>query len=132
MALTKDRNTAVRPDDFYGYPVAAGAVIHAGALAVLDAGYLKPGQSGTGLIAVGRAEESVDNTGGSDGDKTCRVRRGVFRFKNSSGDPVAQADVGNVCYVEDDETVAKTDDTGSLSEAGVIREIDAGSVWVAI
>lgn len=132
MALTKDRNTAARADDLYGYPVAADAVIHAGALVVLDAGYLKPGQSGTGLIAAGRAEVAVDNTGGEDGDKTCRVRRGCFRWKNSATDPVAQADVGATCYVEDDETVAKTDATGTLSAAGTIREIDAAGVWVKI
>jgi len=132
MALTKDRNTAARADDLYGYPVAADAVIHAGALAVLDAGYAKPGTGATGLLAAGRAEEAVDNTGGANGDRTVRVRRGVFRFANSAGDPVVQADIGSVCFIEDDETVAKTSNSGALSAAGVIREIDSAGVWVSV
>lgn len=134
MALTKDRNTARREDDLYSLPVAAGAVIHAGAMVVIDAGYAKPGAAGTGLIAAGRAEEAVDNTGGQNGDKVCRVRRGCFRWRNSASDPITQADVGRTCYVEDDETVAKTDSIGTLSAAGTIREIDGDGdgVWVAV
>lgn len=132
MALIKDRNTARREDDLYGLPVAANAAIHAGAQIVIDAGYAKPGVAASNLIAAGRAEEAVDNTGGANGDKIVRVRRGCFRWDNSVGDPITQADIGQLCYVEDDETVARTDGSGTLSPAGTVREIDAGGVWVAI
>lgn len=64
MALTADRNTKSRPGTSYSHPVLAGVTIYAGALVVLDAnGWAKPGVTGTGLTAVGRAEVRVSNTG---------------------------------------------------------------------
>jgi hypothetical protein len=132
MPLTKDRNTPARDDALYVYPVAANVRIHAGALVVLDGANAKPGAAGAGLIAAGRAEVAVNNTGGAAGAATVKVRRGVFRYKNSAADAIAAADVGSVCFVQDDETVAKTSNAGERSPAGLIREVDASGVWVAI
>lgn len=134
MALSKDRNTPRRsaPTDRV-FDVAAGAVIYQGALTVLNAGDAEPGSTATGLVAVGRAEEQVDNTGGAAGDKTVKVSRGVFRFNNSSGgDEVVDADIGSDCYIVDDETVAKTDGTSTRSVAGTVYAVDAQGVWVEI
>jgi hypothetical protein len=113
------------------YPVAAGAVVHLGALVVLNGGYLEPGSEAVGLIAAGRAQQAADNTGGADGDLQVEVRRGVFLWENSAGaDEIVQADVGLDAYIVDDQTVAKTDGGGTRSVAGRIMAVDAEGVWV--
>jgi len=127
MVLAKDRNTPWREGDFMVVPVAANAVIYAGGITIEDAGYAKAGAIVAGASALGRSEEAVDNTGGSDGDKTVKVRRGVFQFANSSGNPVAQAHVGGNCYVEDDETVSSL---ATSPVAGKVIEVDDDGVWV--
>ena len=62
-ALAADRNTPEREARVYVDPMAASVKVFAGSLGVLDAsGNAKPGVTGTGLIARGRVEETVDNT----------------------------------------------------------------------
>lgn len=133
MPLTADRNTPRREGDLENHPIKAATKIYAGALVCLDAsGWAVPGATATTLIAVGRAEAQVDNTG-ANGDKSIEVRRGLFRFKNSaSGDLIARAEIGDNCYVVDDETVAKTNGSSTRSVAGKIRDVDAQGVWVEI
>lgn len=105
MALTGERNTAYKPGELMAFPVAAGVKIYKGGLTVLAEGYAKPGTTATGLVAVGVALDTVDNSYGNNGDKLVVVRPGIYAWKNSSGaDAVTQADVGSTCYVVDDET----------------------------
>lgn len=135
MALTQDRIGAIQRDSKqFSFPVAAATKIFAGGLVCINAGgYATKGAVATTLKTVGIAEEQVDNSGGANGDKQVPVRRGLFRFKNSSaGDAIALADVGADCYVVDDETVAKTNGTSTRSVAGKIRDVDANGVWVEI
>lgn len=129
-ALNKDRDTPRRDGRILPYPVGAGKKIHAGALVVLAAGYAEGGKVALQLKAVGRANESVDNTGGAAGAKTVLVERGVFLVANDA--TITQADVGNACYIVDDQTVAKADGAGTRSPAGTIRGVEAGGVWVEI
>jgi hypothetical protein len=56
---------------------------------------------------------------------------GCFAFANSSTDALDDTDVGSDCFIEDDETVSKTNDGGARSRAGKVREIDGNQVWVA-
>jgi hypothetical protein len=80
---------------------------------------------------MGRAETQADNSSGSNGDITVDVRKGVFRFANSTGgDEITRADIGGNCYIVDDQTVAKTDGTGARSVAGKVFDVDSGGVWV--
>lgn len=132
-ALTAARNTPQRAGDILGYPVKASVKPIQGGIAVLSAGYAAPATTATGLIAIGRFEQTVDNTSGADGALSVQVRRGTFRFGNSaSGDLVAQADAGADCYLVDDQTVAKTSATSTRSIAGKIIAVDASGVWVKI
>jgi hypothetical protein len=132
-ALTQARNTPQRLGEVSGFPVKGGATVYLGALVVLAAGFAAAGSVATGLVAIGRAEETVDNAAGNDGDLTVQVRRGVFKFANSAaGDAIAQADVGADCYVVDDQTVAKTDGTGTRSRAGHVVAVESDGVWVQI
>lgn len=131
MALTAERNTPMRSGGVNSFPVAAGVKVYAGSLVVLDAGYALPGREAVGLVAVGRAEETVDNSSGLAGAATVTVRTGVFKWRNSSGDDaITQADVGTECFVVDDETVAKTAAAGTRSAAGPVVAVEADGVWV--
>jgi len=71
MALSKDRNTPQRIDaKDRAFDVAASTKCIAGGIAVLDAsGNAAPGSTATGLVVVGRFEETVDNGSGSAGDR---------------------------------------------------------------
>jgi hypothetical protein len=133
-ALTADRNTPSRAGKDFSFPVAATTKIYAGAIVCVNASSLATkGVTGTGLKTVGVAQALADNSAGLASAINVDVRRGVFRFANSSaGDAIALADVGATCYVVDDQTVAKTDGTGTRSAAGTIRSVDADGVWVEI
>ncbi len=130
-ALTAARNTPARAGEIFDFPVKAATTVHQGSLVVLNAGYAAPGTAATGLVAVGRAAESA--TAVSAGDALVRVERGVFKYANSAaGDLIAQADAGVDCYIVDDQTVAKTNGTGTRSRAGQIVAVDSDGVWVQV
>ena len=134
MALSADRNTPRVEGPIRRRPVAADTVIYTGALVAQNAsGNAVPGSTATGLTALGRAEARADNTGGSAGDVTVQVRRGIFRFNNSSSaDLIEGDDIGKTAYIVDDETVALTDGSSSRSAAGTIYDVDDLGVWVEI
>lgn len=131
-ALTADRNTREAEGELHEYDMAAAVKIFAGALVVLDAsGNAKPGVTGTGLVAAGRAEEQVDNSSGLAAAKKVRVKSGIFRFANSSStDEITKAEIGDNCYIVDDQTVAKTSASSTRSIAGRIVDVDDVGVWV--
>lgn len=131
-ALAQDRNTPARAGDVRSGPLAASVLVYAGALVMRNAaGYLTKGATATGAIGVGRAEERVDNSAGSAGDAALRYRPGVFRFANSSStDAITIAEIGDVCFVADDQTVAKTSGTNTRSPAGIVEDVDDLGVWV--
>ena len=128
---TLRRNANTLPDTLEP-GVAAGARIYQGSLVVAVAGFAEPGSSAVGLIALGRAEETVDNSGGLDGEKRVKVSPGAFKFKNAAADAVTQADLYGTCYVVDDETVARTSGANTRSPAGTIIDLEADGVWVQV
>ncbi len=138
MALAAD--TSIRRYGAGGYPnqmhapVKAATKIYKGGLVVLDAGYAAPGRAATGLVPFGVAYDTVDNSSGAAGDKRVVCDLGIFPFKNSaSADLIAQSDAGALCYIVDDETVAKTNGSSTRSIAGRIANVDAdGTVWVFV
>lgn len=132
MALTQDRNTAERTGELITVGVTAAVKCFAGGIAVLDAaGNIKPGVAATGLVCVGRFDESVDNSGGAAGAVMATAKRGSFRFANSAdADAITAAEIGDVCYIVDDEKVAKTSGGDTRSVAGIIEDVDAAGVWV--
>ena len=139
MALTANKNVPERGTEWSGLHepnsgLAANAIAYQGSLCVFDAaGNVAVGTTALNLNAIGVSQQFVDNTGGAAGDLTCEIRSGIFLFDNSGGDPIAQADLGAQCFIEDDETVSRTDGGGAQSAAGTVYEIDAtGGVWVAI
>lgn len=60
-------------------------------------------------------------------------RPGTFRFRNStSADAITVAYIGKVCFVIDDDRVAKTNGSGARSPAGVVEAVDGAGVWVRL
>lgn len=132
MPLTADRNTQMKDGELIAVPVATTKKIFAGSQVAANAtGYATPGAVDATLTYLGRAEETVDNSAGADGAVSVLVRRGkAFKFANSATDPVTQASLGKVCYIEDDQTVSATSGTGARSASGKVIGVESDGVWV--
>lgn len=145
MALAAPRRNIARlAEGPASYPVKAGVACIQSGLAILAAGYARPGRVGQGgdtptkaadaatYQAVGVFVESV--TGGvADGDQVVKVEAGTFNFGNSAGaDAITIADIGKVCFVVDDQTVARTSSSQTRAVAGVVEQVDADFVWVRV
>ena len=132
VALNTGRNTKMRLGDIRNDLVAASVKIFGGSIIMRNAaGYLTKGAVATGCFGVGRAEETVDNSAGGVGALGLNYRIGCFAFANSAaGDLIAQADIGKVCYIVDDQTVAKTNGSATRSPAGIVEGIEGTAVWV--
>lgn len=134
-ALATERDTPMMGQTtepvLLGLPVAAGAKIFGGSM-VCDngSGYAVPATASTALIALGRAEETVDNTDGAAGDKTIKVRRGVFKLEN--GDTITIANRMALAYFGDDQTAYKADGSGTRPIGGLIIDVESDGVWVAV
>ena len=132
VALNADRNTPeLEPGEREGL-LGANQTIFAGSILMRNAsGHLIKGATATGSFGVGRAEKRGSST--TAGVTSQRYRPGIFRFANSAaGDLIAVADIGAVCYIVDDQTVAKTNGTNTRSPAGVVDGVDALGVWVRL
>lgn len=113
--------------------MAAVKIYQGGAVGVVSGvGYATPLLVATsGIAFIGIAEETVDNSTGSAGDKWIRVRRrGLIGF-NSSG--LTVANIGDAVYFvsgSDDNTVSTT---ASAVFAGYLAALDSNDIaWVAI
>jgi hypothetical protein len=113
--------------------MAAVKIYQGGAVGIVSGvGYATPMVIATsGMTFAGVAEETVDNSTGSAGDKWIRVRRhGLVGF---TGSGLAVANIGNKVYFvsgSDDNTVSAT---ASAVFAGYLSAFDQNSVaWVSI
>jgi hypothetical protein len=130
-AATEGRNTKRRDGRSVTGLVNNGATTLAGTIATrLTAnGNLVAGGTASAGPAVGVFEETVVG----DGVKTNTYTRGTFQFANStSTDAIGLGDVGSTCYIADNQTVAKTDNSGARKAAGTIVDVDAAGVWVRV
>lgn len=140
-ALTKARMTRVKKAGGMDFPVAAGVKIYQHAYVVLDGGYLKPATAKAGLTRVGRASDTVDNTGGAAGAKSCHVdfmkERVFFPFMVDQTKLFVATDLGKEAYFLDDQTVSPDadlddDDAPQRSPAGSVFRIEGtGATQVA-
>ncbi len=104
-------------------PVSSGVTIYEGALVNYDdAGYVKAATADDAEWFAGVALESVDNSAGADGAKTCRIRLDKPHRVVSSG--LTQADVNTKVWIADDQTVTGTQPNASvLCYCGNIHEV---------
>lgn len=133
-AATQNRNTPYRAGRLRSLAVAASKNCFAGGIAVMNAsGYAEPATTATGLVALGVFSSQVDNSSGANGDQAAEIERGYFRFANSAAaDEITVTNIGSLCYLVDDQTVALTNGTASRSVAGIIDDVDDQGVWVLI
>lgn len=112
--------------------VAAATTIYKGTLVARNAsGYAVPASEDTSLVVVGVARGEADNADGAAAAINVDVLVGCFLLNNSAGgDAISSDDIGRVCYVADDNTVALTSDSGARPIAGIIGDVDSGGVWV--
>jgi hypothetical protein len=141
--MTQGRNVQERQGSKHSSPVLAGAIIHAGALVVLAAGWACPGRTGVGadnaakaadaatLQVVGVAEDEVTG-GAANGDVRVTTRTGCFLFANLTGDLVTRSDIGKPCFLVDDQTVAKTSPNNTRARAGIVDDLEDVGVWVRV
>lgn len=104
-----------------------------------SSGYLVAAQAGTRVIGV--CCETLDNSAGSNGllstglEARVRTERGTFRFVNSATTlAVTVADIGELCYAVDDQTVARSSGAAAAAYpvAGRIVDVDSDGVWVEV
>ncbi len=121
------------------FPIKANVKIYKGAMVAVDtAGRAMPAGlvSAGALAAVGKASATYDNTTGSElgGDADAcdvEVEFGVFGWKShTGGDEILANDVGKVCYMFNDFTVALTSDSDARGIAGFVTEVREGQVYV--
>lgn len=132
----EDRNTVSRDGSVRTLPCAAGKKFYKGALVAVNSGsYAIPGATATDatvMMGIGRCENYVDNSAGSNGDLSVTAMSGVFSYNNSSSaDEITRASIGQDCYIVDDQTVAKTSGAGGhRAVAGKVFDVDDNGVWV--
>jgi hypothetical protein len=132
-ATTNDRNTQSRNGRLRAYPAAAATLIPSGVIACLNAtNLLVNGSTSNALVCVGVTTRRVDNAAGVAGQVKGEVERGVFGpFGNSAaGDQITLQDVGNDCYIVDNQTVAKTSGSNTRSVAGKVHDVTADGVYI--
>ena len=133
MALSAARNTplrAIRKELFI--PLKANAVVYEGGMVAVDStGYGVDAATATGYQLVLVATASADNTGGANGAIGVNCWVAEAKYLNSGTDAVVQASLGTTVYVQDDQTIAKTNGTSTRSAAGTCTELDSDGVWVS-
>ncbi len=114
-----------KPGLVVNYKISNVKVFKGGLLAINSSGYLIPIAHGTAnLKFAGVANETVDNSGGSAGDKGVNVTKsGSFVFKAASGFTPAIADLGKEVYANTDWEVQIA--TGGLSNQYKVGTITA-------
>ncbi len=129
-----ERNTVRKDAILIALLVAASTTIEAGKMvAVNAAGYAVEASDTASTIVIGVAEETIDNSDGSNGDLSVLVqRKQAFKMKNSATAAVTQASVGSSVYVEDDETVAIASGPTNDIVAGTCLGVESDGVWVEI
>jgi len=125
-ALTSPRNTIeLLPP--VSYELEAASQIHAGALIARNAdGKAVPAQDASGLIVLGRAENSASS------GETVHIRAGVYLFDNgASSEALTGADIGKACYVLDDHTAGKLGGSNHVP-AGIVMDVTGDGVAVIV
>jgi predicted RecA/RadA family phage recombinase len=120
-ALAADRQTVTtHKERIISLPLASGASIFTGGMVALNAaGSCVAASDTAALVIVGRAAAPALY---SAGDRYVEVERGVFWYANGSN-AVEAADRGQICYVEDDQTVGDRAGTNGVI-AGTVEDVD--------
>ena len=84
----------------------------------------------------GRATSTVDNTAGANGAAVVHIdfirEKKLFRWIGDAAHAFSQADVGSVGWMLDDQTLTTTSEGGTLSETGIIWEVQLSTPQIIL
>jgi len=100
--------------------------IYCGGINAVDyLGEVQPASDTLGLRVIGLSNLYVDN---SEDGKIVASSKGIYLLDNSSTYPLTRTNIGQACYVEDDQTVAGS--STNLVVAGIVHDVESRGVWV--
>lgn len=128
-ALTAERSTPRLAIAEFGL-VQGSNTLYAGAMTAIDsAGKACPAADASGYTVVGRCEDtSINSYTSYSATRLVSVRRGIFKWLN--GGSFTAANIGQICYVADDNTVTTAAAATNDIPAGIIVKVDTDGVWV--
>lgn len=131
VPLTAPRGGSIRAINRDKRPLAAVKVFKGG-LAACVAGYFKAASGDPTETVVGRFYETVDNSGGSAGDKSADVQffreRNLFLVDNDSGAPVVVAGREGPCSFLDDHTATLY--AAASGSGAIVYDVTSEGVWI--
>lgn len=133
MAITTaKRNLDYAPGEIVSFKMSNVSIPEGAIVSINAAGYAVNGTDAANDVFVGIADETVDNSDGSAGDKRIKVRRkGIYTFKFDGS--AAQADVNTLVYIKDNETVDIAGDlTNDVLVGRIVRVLSTSLVRVDI
>jgi hypothetical protein len=132
---TKDRKTTYWPATLvqpklgpYGLP-AAGTVLK-GVMQTLDTSARPKNPGAVAEIVVGVSMDLRDNSAGANDAVKGDFQTGPFKFALHGTNPPTNADVGQIGYASDNQTISRLASDGS--QAGIIMLVESDGVWVWI
>jgi hypothetical protein len=144
MALNAPRKVQERTARQFAAQLLGGVTVFQGALVSYIGAYAGPARAGAGvdnaakaaeaatMAVVGVAEETVV-ADAVNGVSRAPYRAGTFLLKNGGGgDAITTAEIGDDCFVIDDETVGKTNPNSTRPKAGRIVDVEDVGVWVRV
>jgi len=122
-ALTQSYETFEKPGLVVSYKQSNVRIYKGALIAVNASGYAIPIAHGTASLKfVGVANETIDNSAGSAGDKSINLTKsGSFVFKAASGFAPAVADIGKEVY-------ANTDWEVQIATGGLTNQYKVGTI----
>lgn len=132
-ALTEDKKIEYTEGVELPFEMYQSTKIYGGSFAAARAdGYVVPGDDAAGLIFEGVAIEQVDNSSGSDGDKSVVLRRRGL-VKAIMGTAITIANIGDNVFLVDDQTVDLVGNVTNNIFCGIIAGyIDSTHAWIDI
>lgn len=114
-----------------------GTIIYAGSLVMIDtSGYARPAHTtaaayGAGVACTNGGRDRWTNDD-NDGDVLIEIEAGIFGFDLASGDEPLNTDYGKINYMYDDETIARTSNTGARKAAGRTVMVEGGQCFTML
>jgi len=131
-AITTARESKRKDGELIAYKMSNVKIPKGVLVSINAAGYATNATDAAGETFAGVAYETVDNSGGSAGDKEIRVETtGTFVFVDGGGNG-AQTDVGVEFKIVDNQTVTDAATTNNLKAGICVESIDASAVRIRI
>lgn len=125
-ALAANRSTPSRDGGSVRLQLAPSVEIFRGAMVSITNGLAVPASDTPNHKAIGRSLSHV--TSGATNAVYVTVSRGIFRWNNDGS--YTDANIGETCYVKNDQAVDTAANRSADIPAGVIFDVDASGVWV--